>query len=864
MAGLQNNLYPPIIETYMPACLTNEPCKVYFSLSRYNSFDEIKKNVQVVVNNQNTNLSMLSSTKYPTGIMITTAYVDNLVNGDNKYYIVINPKDLQDGNFKINQYYKIQIRFAASGVPAPSISGNVQNIAGWLSQYQASFSEWSTVCLIRAISKPALLLRGFDSDSSIESTVFTSPAIDFIGKLTFEDPQETEYLKSYQIKVIDTLINTQIFDSGIVYTNEFNPNEINYSLKANIEDGVPYAVEFTYTTNNMYSMTKELNFLVIQIGVDKLNIKVSASPDIEEARAKIHITGNSFGNITIRRTSSKSNYKVWEDVHTVALTENKKLEYIWYDYTIESGVFYKYCVQKRNVFGDRGVAVLQQESPFMLLLDDMFLVNNSMQLKIKFDPNISSFKHTLLESKVDTIGSKYPFIRRNGNVNYRQFPISGLITHWCDEHEVFLNRQELLDNNLEDYNSYNQKNRINLYNDYYLERKFRERIMDFLYENSVKLFKSTTEGNILVKLMDISLTPNQTLGRMLYSFSATAYEIDEANLENYDKYNIQSLGAYDKDIKFEFDILSQLEPGEYPVDAELLDIMTDHHNLIVDIGTVQIVQYLDWIRIEFNSQPYFVYEDNSYSMDYDKSKGEAILGYLIYLNNQPIVVGKNGVYELRGEDTMIYSLRLAGKENPNVTIDYSAHILQQEDTSGRAERVYYYHRPGQLCGSFESNELLGKKIYAKYYYGDDNYYTRLLSINSLLVEAEPGVVLMVKTSKDDSFAEHILSEVSLEVEGEDFIIEDFYFKGIRLSKDKTGQPRDTEFYYVEDVLYENIDAIEEIKANYVYRTSQGLKFYYKQKWFDFSGDPSSSKPIVLECPVDAVIDYTYEMLKGEY
>ena len=109
MAGLQNNLYPPIIETYMPACLTNEPCKVYFSLSRYNSFDEIKKNVQVVVNNQNTNLSMLSSTKYPTGIMITTAYVDNVVNGDNKYYIVINPEDLQDGNFKINQYYKIQI-----------------------------------------------------------------------------------------------------------------------------------------------------------------------------------------------------------------------------------------------------------------------------------------------------------------------------------------------------------------------------------------------------------------------------------------------------------------------------------------------------------------------------------------------------------------------------------------------------------------------------------------------------------------------------------------------------------------------------------------------------------------------------------
>ena len=62
--------------------------------------------------------------------------------------------------------------------------------------------------------------------------------------------------------------------------------------------------------------------------------------------------------------------------------------------------------------------------------------------------------------------------------------------------------------------------------------------MDFLYDNSAKLFKSATEGNILVKLTNISFTPNQQLGRRIYSFTAQATEIDAATYENYKKYNI--------------------------------------------------------------------------------------------------------------------------------------------------------------------------------------------------------------------------------------------------------------------------------------------------------------------------------------
>jgi hypothetical protein len=49
---------------------------------------------------------------------------------------------------------------------------------------------------------------------------------------------------------------------------------------------------------------------------------------------------------------------------------------------------------------------------------------------------------------------------------------------------------------------------------------------------------------MLVRLMNISLTPKQELGRMLYSFTADAIEMDEYNIFNCDKYNIQNINGY--------------------------------------------------------------------------------------------------------------------------------------------------------------------------------------------------------------------------------------------------------------------------------------------------------------------------------
>nr|DAN98159.1 MAG TPA: hypothetical protein [Caudoviricetes sp.] len=68
---------------------------------------------------------------------------------------------------------------------------------------------------------------------------------------------------------------------------------------------------------------------------------------------------------------------------------------------------------------------------------------------------------------------------------------------------------------------------------------------EFLNDFNYKLFKSSTEGNIIIGLLNVSLTPNNTVGRMIYSFSATAYEVLENTIENLNEVNIINIGKFE-------------------------------------------------------------------------------------------------------------------------------------------------------------------------------------------------------------------------------------------------------------------------------------------------------------------------------
>ena len=522
-------------------------CRVYFALSMFNSLSEIQ-NAQITVRSQLTNKSVLHPSKYPCEIMLQKIKTDLTRQTEDKYYIEIRPEDLINCNFVVDQYYKIQIRFTSVDAEDPGINLDdkdaVQAIDDWLSRNLKYFSEWSSVCLIRGISVPTLTIQDFGEGSATE-IYDTIANVQVIGQLTFADSNETETLKSVRIKAYDNS-DKLLTDSGDILLNDFTDiNHFNYAIKYYFSANNIYYFTVEYTTSNLYTELHSYPFSVIQAETPDLNIQVTAYKDEDNGRLGIRIQrarskGRYTGQLIIRRACHKDNFTVWEDLYTTNYDHVSYIDFTWYDNTIESGVWYLYGIQGVDTNGARTPMTLFKE-PVMLNLEDMFLTSGDRQLKISFNPSISSFKHTLSEARVETIGSKYPFIKRNGVVNYVQFPISGLITTFMDEDNTFYSKDEAYGDYASLYSDYNDDKSVSMYSDFIWEKAFRDKVQEFLYNDDVKLFRSPTEGNYLVKIMDVQFTPNQSLGRMLWSFSGTAYEVDECTLENFDKYGIVSL-----------------------------------------------------------------------------------------------------------------------------------------------------------------------------------------------------------------------------------------------------------------------------------------------------------------------------------
>lgn len=72
----------------------------------------------------------------------------------------------------------------------------------------------------------------------------------------------------------------------------------------------------------------------------------------------------------------------------------------------------------------------------------------------------------------------------------------------------------------------------------FIERKFREQVMKWLSNGKPKLFRSETEGNMIVVLSGVSFTPYEKGNRIVYTMSATVTEIAEFNDDNLLQYDL--------------------------------------------------------------------------------------------------------------------------------------------------------------------------------------------------------------------------------------------------------------------------------------------------------------------------------------
>lgn len=869
MANLNITLYPPQIPTYQNAFVLTSKCRIYFSLSIYNSYKDIQNNAQVTVSNQNTNQSVLSLTKYPNEIKLCDVKIDNTKSSD-KYYIEIEPEDLQNG-FQINQYYKVQIRFTSADAPTPPDSAAIDK---WLVDNVDYFSEWSTVCLVRAISQPILTLQNLSSSSGEEGSniAISTNTLDIVGSLTFQDSQESDSLNSYQIKLYDE-DNNLLTDSGIIYTSAYNnPNEINYTLKYILENGSAYTVTIDIATNNYYYQTFTYNIIVIQTHENPLNALVVAENEKESGRIKLTIastTTDTFqGSVIIRRTSNRSNFTIWEDIYTRVYPTKELINFTWYDCTVESGIWYNYSVQKKDISGQRGEETYI-EKPVLAYFEDMFLNAEKQQLRIRYNPAVSTMRQNVSEARAETLGSQYPIIRRNGYINYRSLNISGLITALDDFKDIFTSKEELYGKEATSlYDDYNEEERITEYNDYILEREFREKVITFLYKDNIKLLRTLTEGNVLVKLMNISLTPQTTLGRMIYSFSAEAYEVAECSLDNFINYGI--IETEEDNIIFEQEeeetitlkeVLGQIQ-DTISVDTNIVELIKDKYE--TDAVSVELIQD---IKFSFYDDPYQIKENPSGDLlplaATDNQSLSIGLGYIVYINGESMMVSEDGVYSLMDLNEMLTSVTFP--IDSSVSIDYIAVLAEEKSVEPESQimsSVYYYNDiVGQIWGGFNYGESLYEYIEAKYAFNYDNYNQRLIYIGDISIEANTNMVFYIQTDEESTPLRNVINETNvLTIQDKTLKIRDILFGGIHLDKetDKNKELVNSNKYYQEDKEYASLAAIGYPQDNHVYVVDNERYIWYNENWENINDNDD------VEIPTSGLIDYYCRIVREVY
>lgn len=789
-----SKLNPPQISGKLPAFCGNELI-IPFNLNHavgFNQFDSMVAIVKTV--STNTQVAFLMSGKWnnpstneeePMGRVwydskVRGYRVSFLIHQDSTEYNLGNGKKEQKPNFfspQAGQYYKIQLA-CVSSAPVDSPIG-----------------YYSSVGVIKCTGEPEVQIKGLLEDTSNKNVY------EYVGTyLQVHDMSEKVY--SYEFNLYDEFDNV-VATSGVNIHNNSTDIDLDSSfdvwrVKKNLIINKPYYLQYkTITMNGLGELIpcESPKYQIMELDIAKPNIcaKLSATLNDVEGYIQLSLIGQGelldslrSGSFILLRSSSKDNYDTWEQLteFQLSLYDPKKDKDIYRDYVIEQGVDYIYAIQAYNQQGYMSGRLKNYEGKIHCDFEDAFLYDGERQLKIRFNPSVDGFKSTILENKVDTIGNKYPFIFRNGIVNYKEFSISGLLSLLGDENKEFTKDFDTSSSNTRRQspaliNSLPDLPHQLTGDNYFKERQFKLKALEWLSDGKPKLFKSPAEGNYIVRLMNVSLSPEKTLGRMLHTFDCNACEIAECNFDNLDYYNLIP-GYNDKDLKYYEIDLNNIKNQFKPIDP------TDKRIMLPESYDAKIVG---------NPGVKFSYTLSNNNDSYEAS------------------IGANGIFDFPVEELEKYPL-VSIKLNENETSWGEEAVLIIGYKDPRIKTFSYIYDVSAITNTIKLPQDF-----------DDSEYENLPEEEVVLPPFYDGIVILPEKPEEEE--EEIIEGDNEEkpAKGEHCWMKNI-LKFLEDLRRKTGM-----FHYINislrdmcELVYENNKAIGFIKNGRTYLFKNGYKF----------------------------------------
>lgn len=782
------SIYPPTLQSTQPAFLATEASyDVKYTLQKVTSADSIK-HVQIRVVEQRSNSSVVNTSKYPDNVIYKNV---DLTKESSPYTAKILTSDLRK-SWTPGMCYKIQLRFGSTSFPS-----DLSSFATWKKEQvnNQTFSEWSTVMVIKAIAQPEVYI---ENAGTVRTDVIASKQTEssltplFTGG--YIDNASDEPLDKYKFDLYDEDGETLIESSDWIQAT--GGKNCSYRFKTMLTNNASYKVYFSIVTRNGYEARASYDFQAVKVYLDALEgvtmqVDNSSSYCTENGCIRVYLTAkNSLtGCYVLTRTSEVSNYQVYEDLRYFNYFEEEFNNTLLYtDFTIESGIKYRYAFQYQNSQGLRSAPLQESGIPARCVnFEYSYLYRDGVQLRLKFNQKLSSFKHTVLASKQDTLGDQFPHLSKNGYAYYAEFPLSGSISFQMDEDQTFFT----LDTDGYYYNneliipqdkfslstakrgstlapSYLGINSDISDDNIFVERKFREKVEQFLNDFSYKLYKSPTEGNIIVGLMNVSLTPNASLGRMIFDFSATAYEVLENTLDNLNEIGIIEIGAFSNEISTErqdsFGQISGIYSG-CPEGDDIYAIIKDQEEIAVGDGKYKL-SLVNVTGFWVERYPTIDFDGKIYELEAKKAEQEAagedtteteeeLNRYIalrtaatnaptsairLSVNGTEVVVAPNRMYDIHQG---INSLAMLSVKYP-IIINYICSLTRERnDEVGEVESIDTSRIWGQISGIFSGTDKVLKNY--KYYYGPGETPYRIYS-DSTAEEDKLGRILVDNTN----------------------------------------------------------------------------------------------------------------------
>lgn len=989
-----NTLYPPLLETFQPAFIYNTGALITFSLSPFNSIEEITC-IHVSVVDQRNNSNVLKTEKAPTaqtqigtnntidsyygitnGLLIAEIPIfnKNSIAKQKKgffqydpihdlYGIHISQEWLSENNYwNNNQYYQIQIRFDKNTDNAWRNDNSA--FAKYMLDNREYFSEWSVVTLIKPILEPVLSIVQLDT----ETPTYTYPGSFHIsGSMTFLQPNsnqngltypETERLQSYRIIVEKQ--EQEVIDSDWIYARQNISNQtqttIDYLLDLNnMEADDNLVINIYCRTNNGYIFNQQYTLILTSYDEILENISWNNNTLLEDNVIDINqedgisiITfsadkkeGISFNKAIIyfRRACSKDNFQTWELIYSYNYTNTSGRIVVpsFQDYTIGSLYKYQYSAQICIIDTEEQWGQVHKSDRFYVTFYEMLLMRQNRQIAIRYNGQISSWKPTVNRQKIDTLGGKYPKFVESAAMNYKTYQISGLISAEEDFNRKFLS--ELEDINVQNYDiefdtEYLIRNDTvadgeNLYteidsqhdsyphNHWYWEREFREQLVAWLNDGEPKLYRSMPEGNIAVMLTDINLTPDSQLGRLLYNFSATMYEVGDGysleELNNLDIINIPNKEAiyltdFTLDDDEEEDILGTLVTSTWYLNISSNSnlgnwiggtaITHNTSNLWADMSIKeQLDEYygntndqvnensikLNNINIQFTTPPqYYSYKNGNFTLTNQETEW---LGYVIQIstdttddNIQQIFINQKGYYHIPDSVNVKNIQVLNGQAT--ILCECQYRLQPRSSTEINTRPIFQKTIIGQYTAdSLPLNVDIIPLIYQNHEHIErqsDKYGFKfsLQSCKGILLDVTPYTYIQYQEKDQNDILKLTIGQTGVFNSFNDWPLENLYILGRRMilinPNDTLGDgSENSEIITPYPYTLEEWECYQDIQGNTTNPKINGIYikdgieqiYYIDENWYPINTELSTTTIKIAQVPIYGMINYYGDLVK---